>query len=170
MLDSLVNNYKLWIFDRDGVINKKAKYPKRYILDISDLKINADVLSFIVSLQQQKKYLAVATNQQCIGKGLINDFDLQNIHSEIDSALILLGGNRLEYFVCGHLKIDKCKCRKPQPGLLEQILDKFSIELKDAIFIGDSTSDFIAARKAGINFINFKRFINELRDGDPSVD
>ena len=156
------SDYQVWIFDRDGVINEKAKFPNRYILHTRDLVLNAELINFIVLLQRNNKQIAVATNQQCVGKGLIDEFQLRKIHEAIDESLIRIGGSKIEFFVCGHLESDKCICRKPSPGMLKDIIAKYSAKLQDTIFIGDSKSDEVAARNTGIDFLHIEELLHEL--------
>jgi D-glycero-D-manno-heptose 1,7-bisphosphate phosphatase len=73
-------DYELILFDRDGVINEVPKSPSRYILKDSKLILNPIILSLIVELQLDSKKVAVITNQQCVGKGLISLYDLNLIH------------------------------------------------------------------------------------------
>ena len=156
------SKYQLWIFDRDGVINQKAKFPNRYILHPRDLVLNVELINFIVFLQRNSRRIAVATNQQCVGKGLIDEGQLKEIHDAIDESFIRIGGDGIQYFTCGHLESDKCCCRKPEPGLLKKIISKFSIDLQDTIFIGDSEADAAAAKNTGIDFLYVEELLSEL--------
>ena len=164
--DKFISNsftrYILWIFDRDGVINQKAKFPNRYILHTRDLVLNTELTNFIVLLQRNSRHIAVATNQQCVGKGLIDEVQLRKIHDAIDETLIRIGGSKIQFFVCGHLESDKCICRKPSSGMLEDIIAEYSAKLQETIFIGDSEADEVAARNTGIDFLHVEELLSEL--------
>jgi D-glycero-D-manno-heptose 1,7-bisphosphate phosphatase len=68
-----------------------------------------------------------------------------------------LGIKRIKkFYVCGHLE-GTCKCRKPEPGLLLEIVDESSYSHGDLIFVGDSYSDKLAADNANIRFIQLRR-------------
>ena len=43
----------------------------------------------------------------------------------------------------------KCKCRKPETGLLEDIEKCMEVDLKGKYFIGDKDSDILAGRRHG---------------------
>jgi HAD superfamily hydrolase (TIGR01509 family) len=45
---------------------------------------------------------------------------------------------------------------KPHPESLYKILDHFSIEPSEAVYIGDSIVDFYTAQAAGVHFISYK--------------
>ncbi|NDD24895.1 MAG: HAD-IIIA family hydrolase [Betaproteobacteria bacterium] len=63
--------------------------------------------------------------------------------------LAAVGGRIDAIFYCPHTPEDACTCRKPLPGLIEQVADRFGIELKDVPFVGDSLRDMQAAAAAG---------------------
>jgi D-glycero-D-manno-heptose 1,7-bisphosphate phosphatase len=157
-------NKKVWIFDRDGVINKKAIEPNRYILRTEELNLNLNVIKFIADLQRINLTVAVATNQQCVGKKLITYNELSKIHHKIDQSVNEAGGKNLFYYICTHLETDKCDCRKPNPGLLNSIQKDFSVKSKECIFIGDSESDKKAASLSQIQFLYFKEFQKLISD------
>jgi len=63
---------------------------------------------------------------------------------------VLKAGGKIEgIFYCPHGPNDGCDCRKPSPGLLLQIAERFSANLQDVYFVGDSLSDINAAKNAG---------------------
>ena len=45
---------------------------------------------------------------------------------------------------------DDCKCRKPRPGLIEEICSEFETDLLGCYLIGDSLRDIQAAVSAGL--------------------
>jgi len=45
-----------------------------------------------------------------------------------------------------------CGCRKPAPGMLLRLLDRFQLRRDQALFVGDLEIDREAARRAGIAF------------------
>ena len=44
---------------------------------------------------------------------------------------------------------DRCKCRKPEPGMLQKAAADYHIELKNSWMVGDGNNDMAAGRKAG---------------------
>jgi D-glycero-D-manno-heptose 1,7-bisphosphate phosphatase len=63
--------------------------------------------------------------------------------------LAAVGGRIDAIFYCPHTPEDACTCRKPLPGLIEQVADRFAIDVKDVPFVGDSLRDMQAAAAAG---------------------
>jgi D-glycero-D-manno-heptose 1,7-bisphosphate phosphatase len=137
---------KLIILDRDGVINHDSdayiKSPEEWIpIDGS--------LEAIARLTRGGYTVTVASNQSGISRGY---FDLQTLaamHRKMDELLVPLGGRVEAVFFCPHSPRDKCACRKPQPGLLNEISQRFSMPLDDVLFVGDTINDVNCALNAG---------------------
>lgn len=156
IVSEIISHFDLVIFDRDGVINYSPIHPARYVLNSKDLIINSKTIQLISYLQENSLKVAVATNQQCLGKGLINDYEMKLINDKINLDLTKKGGKPLKFYICPHLVSDNCLCRKPKSGLLEKIIEDFKISIKRTVFIGDSNSDEQASHKIGMKFIDFR--------------
>lgn len=137
---------KLVILDRDGTINE----------DRSDFVKSADewvplpgALEAIARLNQAGWHTVVATNQSGIGRGLFDMAALNAMHAKMNLALHRLGGRVDAVFFCPHAPQDGCTCRKPMPGLFDQIAERYGIELAGVPAVGDSARDIEAAAAAG---------------------
>jgi D-glycero-D-manno-heptose 1,7-bisphosphate phosphatase len=93
--------------------------------------------------------VVVATNQSGIARGLLDEFDLARIHQYISGQIEEAGGRIDAFLYCPHSPDDHCECRKPKPGLLEQIAAEFGISVRGCAFVGDSLRDLQAAQAAG---------------------
>lgn len=153
----------LILFDRDGVINYKPTNGDRYILDRNKLKLDREIIALIATLQSSGHIVAVATNQQCVGKGLINLDQLNEIHDKINEAIVASGGHSLNFYVCPHLISNNCQCRKPKPGLLLRAMEDYKSMFFQAIFIGDSDSDKDAADSLSITFVKHVNNASETK-------
>ena len=136
----------LIILDRDGVINIDSpnyiKCPKEWIPIKGSLEA-------IAKLNQAGFSVVVATNQAGISRGIFTFEDLHAIHSKMIDTLTQYGGNIDAIFFCPHNPIDLCECRKPRPGMINEIQVRFKVNLTDVKLIGDSHRDLLAADKAG---------------------
>ena len=76
---------KTWtlFLDRDGVINKKIDHD--YVRNLEMFKWIDGSKEAIVSLSKIFEKIIVVTNQQGIGKGLMTENDLNEIHSFMKS-------------------------------------------------------------------------------------
>lgn len=137
---------KIIILDRDGVINYDSD---EYIKSPDEWRAIPGSLEAIAKLNRAGYYVVVATNQSGIGRGYYDVCTLDLIHEKAISELASVGGHIEEFFFCPHLPIEDCHCRKPNPGMLEQIQQKYAVDLTDVFFIGDKLTDVQAARASG---------------------
>lgn len=134
------------ILDRDGVINFDSD---EYIKSPEEWYPIPGSLEAIAELNKAGYQVIVVTNQSGVGRGLYDLDTLHNIHKKLTKALTEVGGTITEIFFCPHHPNDKCHCRKPMPGLFNEIEKKYHLNLKDTYFVGDSASDIMAAEAAG---------------------
>jgi D-glycero-D-manno-heptose 1,7-bisphosphate phosphatase len=137
---------KLVILDRDGTINE----------DRDDFVKSADewlplpgALEAIARLNQAGWHAVVATNQSGLGRGLFDMAALNAMHAKMNQMLHRLGGRIDAVFFCPHTPADGCACRKPLPGLFEQIGYRYGIDLSEVPAVGDSLRDLRAGAAAG---------------------
>jgi D-glycero-D-manno-heptose 1,7-bisphosphate phosphatase len=74
---------------------------------------------------------------------------LNAIHAKMHKALSQYGGHIDAVFYCPHAADSQCECRKPKPGMLKQIAERFHSDLKDVPAVGDSLRDMEAAAAVG---------------------
>jgi D-glycero-D-manno-heptose 1,7-bisphosphate phosphatase len=137
---------KLLILDRDGVINHDSDH---YIKSPEEWTPLPGSLAAIALLNQNGWRIAVATNQSGLGRGLFDMHALNAMHSKMHKALAAVGGRIDAVFFCPHLPEDECDCRKPKPGLLIRIAERFGVAMADVPMIGDSHRDLEAGAAAG---------------------
>jgi D-glycero-D-manno-heptose 1,7-bisphosphate phosphatase len=137
---------KLVILDRDGVINHDSD---AYIKSPEEWKAIPGSLEAIARLTQAGHHVVVATNQSGIGRGLFEMATLNAIHDKMHRAVGQAGGRIEAVFYCPHAQDAGCDCRKPKPGLLEEIARRFGASLKGVPCIGDSQRDLDAAVAVG---------------------
>jgi len=137
---------RLVILDRDGVINKDSddfiKSPEEFVPLPGSLEA-------IARLNAAGYQVAVATNQSGIARGLFDLDALDAMHKKLDTLLSEVGGQIDVLVYCPHAPDANCDCRKPKPGLLQQISQKLGIELDDLPVIGDSLRDLESAQAVG---------------------
>ena len=135
------------VLDRDGVINEDSddyiKSPDEW------LPINGS-LEAIKRLNKAGYKVAVATNQSGIARGFYDEATLAAMHDKMQALLAQRGARVDEIVWCPHGPTDNCLCRKPKPGMLIQIAQRFGVKPSQMVFVGDSISDIKAARLAGI--------------------
>jgi D-glycero-D-manno-heptose 1,7-bisphosphate phosphatase len=133
---------KLVILDRDGVINHDSA---EFIKKPDEWKPIPGSLEAIARLTQAGYHVVVATNQSGVGRGLLDMATLSAIHDKMHKTLAHAGGRIDAVFYCPHAQDANCNCRKPKPGLLEDIARRFNVDLNGVPCIGDSLRDLQAA-------------------------
>jgi D-glycero-D-manno-heptose 1,7-bisphosphate phosphatase len=134
---------KLVILDRDGVINHDSD---AYIKSPEEWRPIPGSLEAIARLTREGYRVVVATNQSGVARGLFDMDTLGKIHAKMIEAVRAKGGEIDGIFFCPHGPDDGCRCRKPEPGLYEEIADRLKISLDGVYAVGDSERDVISAR------------------------
>lgn len=137
---------KLVILDRDGVINYDSA---QFIKSPDEWKPIPGSLEAIALLNQSGYRVALATNQSGIGRGLFDMATLNAIHDKMHRALAQLGGRIDALFYCPHAADANCGCRKPKPGMIEEIGRRFATDLEGIPSVGDSLRDLQASAALG---------------------
>jgi len=137
---------KLIILDRDGVINQDSdsfvKNPDEWIALPGSLHA-------IARLTQAGWKVVVATNQSGLARGLFDMDTLTAIHTKMRRELAAAGGSIDAVFMCPHGPDDNCSCRKPKPGMFEQIGHRYDVDLAGVPAVGDSLRDLQASSSVG---------------------
>lgn len=136
----------LIILDRDGVINEDSD---DYIKSPDEWIPIAESLEAITKLSQNGYQVVIATNQSGIGRKLFTIETLNAIHMKMNTHLAQFGGVIDAIFFCPHLPKDDCSCRKPKPGLYNDISDRLRIPLNKVYCVGDKMTDIKATQSAG---------------------
>jgi D-glycero-D-manno-heptose 1,7-bisphosphate phosphatase len=134
------------ILDRDGVINYDSD---EYIKSAEEWQPIPGSLDAIAQLNRSGFQVLVATNQSGIARGHYDLDTLDLIHEKLMRELASVGGYIDEIFFCPHHPDDGCFCRKPKPGLLYRMKEKYSVNFSETYFIGDAYSDIQVAQCVG---------------------
>ena len=137
---------KLIILDRDGVINFDSD---QFIKSPDEWKPIPGSLEAIARLSREGWRVVVATNQSGLARGLFEMATLNAIHAKMHKAVGQAGGRIEAVFYCPHSAEMECSCRKPKPGLFEEIATRYGRDLRDVPAVGDSLRDLLAAASVG---------------------
>ena len=139
-------------FDRDNTLTMDYGYTWK-ISDFSFLHDSAEALAL---LEKHEIPVFIVTNQSGIARGYFKETDMLNFNRYLREQAALKGGNILDISYCPHHpdyldqnNLKFCACRKPLPGMLNMISQKWGIDLSKSIMIGDQQSDLQAGRAAG---------------------
>ena len=111
----------------------------------------------------------IVTNQGGIGRGIFSEDQMHKFNNHMIAAASKTGGFITDIAFCPHHPLSPdpamaiaCGCRKPEPGLLFELAQKWEIDLSASVMIGDRDSDVEAGHRAGMNSYLFTQ--NSLDD------
>jgi histidinol-phosphate phosphatase family protein len=134
--------------DRDGVINheKEMDYVYRY----SEFVFYDRVKDAMKILSSYFGKIIVVTNQRGVGRGLMSEDDLVQIHDQMLHDIKISGGRIDEIFYCISTDNEHPN-RKPNAGMAYLAQKKFPlIDFKKSIIVGNNLSDMSFGRNAGM--------------------
>jgi D-glycero-D-manno-heptose 1,7-bisphosphate phosphatase len=137
---------KVVVLDRDGVINEDSD---EFVKTLDEWIPIDGSIDAIARLYEHGFTIAVATNQSGVGRGLINEDELDAMHEKLRELVRDAGGDIATIAYCPHKPDDYCDCRKPQSGLFDQIAAVIGCDLEGAWTVGDSLRDLQAGAARG---------------------
>jgi len=141
-----VKKYKALFLDRDGIIN----IDHGYVSKIEDFEFTEGIFELLHLFSQQKYRLFLVTNQSGIGRGY---YSLDDFHTLTKWMLTQFESKNItiEYVAyCPHSPEEQCICRKPNTGMVDDIVKRYPINLSHSWLIGDKQSDIDLALNSHI--------------------
>lgn len=166
-LNEVDNSWTLFL-DRDGVINVNKN--DSYVLNPGEFIFIIGAKEALVKLSKVFGRIIVLTNQRGIGKGLMDEKALAEIHQHMLNEIGEAGGRIDAVYYCP-VDDPKYHDRKPNPGLALEAANMFpDILFAKSIMAGDKMSDMQLGRNIGA----FTVMIPSSQSGDfnshPDVD
>ncbi|MCP4599445.1 MAG: HAD-IIIA family hydrolase [Proteobacteria bacterium] len=153
------------LLDRDGTINEE----RDYLSDANEVKLLPKAAVGLRRIQEIGLGLAVVTNQSGVGRGYFNLNDLENIHGRLSELLEAEGVELNGIYFCPHLPDDKCQCRKPRTGLIEQAAKELGFDPTGSFVIGDKVCDIDLGRGVGATTILVRTGYGAEQESDSSM-
>ena len=163
---------KLVILDRDGVINIERS---DFVKSANECVPIDGSIDAIARLHKAGFTVVVATNQSGLARRKFDLDDLEAIHEKLTRLIEEQGAELAAIFYCPHAPEDKCKCRKPLPGLIDAIEAEFNTSAEGCYFVGDSLRDLQAAANKSCKPIlvqtgNGEKTLTQLADASLQTD
>jgi D,D-heptose 1,7-bisphosphate phosphatase len=164
---------KAVFLDRDGVINALVHHQEAGVIDApftkAQFKILPRVPEAIRLLNDLGLRVAIVSNQPGIAKGHLKAGMLETFERLMHSQLHRAGAHLDGIYYCLHhpdAKVRKlrqrCRCRKPEIGLLEQAAGELKVPLAECYMVGDGIPDLMAGSRAGCRTIFVGRWKCEI--------
>jgi histidinol-phosphate phosphatase family protein len=151
--------------DRDGVLNEvivRDGHPASPRC-VAELELVADI-GVVHELRAAGYRVFIITNQPDVARGLMPAHELEAMMQRIAARIPVD-----EYAVCPHEDDDACDCRKPLPGMIHGLAERWNVDLSRSWVIGDTWRDIDTARAAGCGSILIRRWYNDGVHADHEV-
>ncbi len=139
--------------DRDGVINIDSGFAHRS----SDIAWVDSVFEAVQALNSHGLFVFVVTNQSGVARGLYTEQHVQDLHAWMALEFTSRGAQIDDFMYCPHHPDSAittyrqvCGCRKPAPGMLRELMQKWPVDPGRSFMIGDRGTDLQAAAAAGV--------------------
>jgi len=164
---------KAVLLDRDGVINALVHHQEAGVIDApftrAQFKLLPRVPQAIRLLNELGFRVAIVSNQPGIAKGHLKLQTFKAFERTMLSQVHAAGGHIDRIYYCLHhpdAKIPKlrkrCRCRKPEIGLLQQAAAELNVSLEECYMVGDGIPDMVAGSRAGCRTIFVGRWKCEI--------
>lgn len=132
---------KLAILDRIGNCHAQEEDS---MLALKDWAPQDGALEAIAQLNRAGWHVTLATNQPGLGRGSLDVNELNAMHLRMQRDLAAVGARVEAVFFCPHTPEEACDCRKPAPGLLQQIATRYGAEPHEVWVIGQDPKHLLA--------------------------
>lgn len=158
---------KAVFFDRDGVLI----YDPGHLSEVEQIKILPGIIPFLKRIKEKNYLIIIVSNQAGVAKDFLTLADLYKIDKVLKEKFSQKGIMIDDSFYCPHHPDHTgfCRCRKPEPALFLAASQKWNIDLRESIVIGDKPSDCEAGKKAGcrVSILVKRNFKNwDLKQGN----
>jgi histidinol-phosphate phosphatase family protein len=155
--------------DRDGVINKRVY--GNYITGIDSFEFLAGAKEAITLLSSYFQFIFVVTNQQGIGKGIMTESNLLDIHTYMCDQIHLAGGKIEKCYFAPNLEGAEDDMRKPKSVMAELAKREFPlIDFHKCVMVGDTDTDIQFGKDLGMKTVRIKADENIGYDADVTVE
>lgn len=137
---------KALFLDRDGIIN----VDHGYVSKIEAFEFTDDIFDLLHLFIEAGYLLFIVTNQSGIGRNYYTQKDFDTLTDWMLGTMHQNGIEVQEVQYCPHTPHDNCTCRKPETGMIDNILKTYAIDLQHSWMIGDKQSDIDLAHNAHI--------------------
>lgn len=139
--------------DRDGVINKEVNY----LFKQSEFEFLNGIFELCRKAADAGYLIFIVTNQAGIGRGYYSESDFKSLTNWMRQEFLSRNINIAAVKYCPHHPVHglgqykaNCYFRKPNPGMINELVKEYGIDAARSILVGDKITDIQAARNAGI--------------------
>jgi D,D-heptose 1,7-bisphosphate phosphatase len=163
-------------FDRDGVLN----HDSGYTFETHRLQWTDGAMQAVKAVNDAGYFAFVVTNQSGVARGLYQESHVQTLHRWMADEMAAAGAHIDAFEYCPDHPdgtVERYRRisdrRKPAPGMITDLLDRFAVDVARSILIGDNATDLEAAHAAGLKGHlfsggNLEAFVQQLMPRRPA--
>lgn len=152
--------------DRDGTVVKHVELLSK----VSQLRLLPRVGQAMRRINSLGFITVVETNQPVVARGIISPEEVEAIHLVLRRRLKRCGAVIDAFYFCPHHPEAtkkkyrrRCRCRKPNPGMILRAARELNLDLRQSFMIGDALIDVVAGQRAGLRTILVKSGPGHIR-------
>ena len=135
--------------DRDGTIAEEVGYANH----ISRFVVYPFAAAAICRLNDAGFPVIVVTNQSGVARGFFPESLVGQMHEKMVEELATGGAHVDGMYYCPHIRDDRCSCRKPLPGMLEQAAREHNLKISGSVLVSDRYNDIQMGHENGCRTI-----------------
>lgn len=140
-------------FDRDGVLNRDSGYA----FEAHKIEWIEGAREAVKAVNDAGYFAFVITNQSGVARGYYEEHHVVALHRWMADQMALIGAHIDAFEYCPDHPAGTvaryCRSsdrRKPAPGMITELVQRFPIDMARSMVIGDRDSDMEAAQAAGL--------------------
>lgn len=137
------------LLDRDGTVI----LDKHYLSDPGGVELFSATAHGLKRLVDAGMRLFVVTNQSGIGRGYFSEADYRACHAAMEELLREEGVAFSGAAFCPHDPDRDCACRKPAPGMWQDLAQRHGLEAARTAMVGDKAEDVLFGRNANFSAV-----------------
>ncbi len=131
-----------------------------HLRSVKQLRIIPSAAKAIRLLNRAGFLAIIITNQAVVARGMASEAEVDGIHAVMVRRLTR-GGAKIDaiYYCPHHPDADvkkyriRCRCRKPDIGMIMRAVKEHGINLKKSFLVGDRTVDIFSGKKAHVRTV-----------------
>ena len=158
MFDPAVYTNRAVFFDIDGTLRKTDHLKNKYPTCVDEVELYTDIKKMKKVIGKYKDHMFFGvSNQSGISKGVVTEESVEQCMNKTKELLDV----EMEIKWCPHRAAPiTCYCRKPQSGMGVYFIEKYRVNPRESIMVGDQTTDKTFATRLGMRFIHVDKFFD----------
>ncbi|MDI7261750.1 MAG: D-glycero-beta-D-manno-heptose 1,7-bisphosphate 7-phosphatase [Thermodesulfobacteriota bacterium] len=147
-----MGRHRAVFLDRDGTINEEMGY----VNHLDRFRLLPRVGEAIRLLNERHIKVVVITNQSGVARGYFPESLIHQVHQKMRNLLEKEGAHLDGIYYCPHHPDageppyrQRCRCRKPETGLIEKAVEELDIDCSKSYMIGDRGADVEFGHRVG---------------------